>query len=172
MRRRPLLALAAVPVLAHARPLAAPNVIAVGPRLVTSGQPPADQLGRLRELGFEAVVCLVPADIPAWVAGEDRLVREQGLAWAHVPVPFVAPTEAHAQACSDALARFASRRTLVHCELNFRASTMTFLHRVLALGEPADEAYDAVAQVWSPVPAWRQLVVRRLKAAGITFEPY
>jgi hypothetical protein len=61
---------------------------------------------------------------------------------------------------------------LVHCQVNLRASCMTFLHRVIAGREAPPTAYEAVARVWSPNGVWRILLVEQLRRHGSDFEPY
>jgi len=61
---------------------------------------------------------------------------------------------------------------LVHCQINLQASTMTFLYRVIELGESPDKAYESVASVWSPNEVWKRYVVAQLARAKIAFEPY
>jgi hypothetical protein len=61
---------------------------------------------------------------------------------------------------------------LVHCQVNMRASTMTFLYRVIKAHEPPEQAYQSVARVWSPEGPWKRLLVSQLQKAGIAFEPY
>ena len=68
--------------------------------------------------------------------------------------------------------KFRDRKVLVHCQVNMRASTMTFLYRVTVGNEKADLAYDSVARVWSPEGPWKQLIVTELKKAKIDFVPY
>ena len=67
--------------------------------------------------------------------------------------------------------RLRDRKVLVHCQVNMRASSMTFLYRVIVGGEKPD-AYEAVAKVWSPEGPWKRLLTDQLRKAGIAFEPY
>lgn len=61
---------------------------------------------------------------------------------------------------------------LVHCQINLRASSMTFLHRVIVGKEAPEKAYDSVARVWSPNRVWKAYIVSMLRKHGIGFEPY
>jgi protein tyrosine phosphatase (PTP) superfamily phosphohydrolase (DUF442 family) len=171
-RRHWLAWAAATPLAARAAGIEAPNVVVISPRLVTSGQPTAASLERLGALGFGAVVHLAPLTVADAVRDEDRIVQRQGLDWVHIPIAFDAPADADFEACSAAISRLSERRLLVHCQLNFRASSMVFLHRVITLREPAEAAYDAVARVWSPVGAWKALIVRQLRRHAVAFVPY
>ncbi|RVT88252.1 fused DSP-PTPase phosphatase/NAD kinase-like protein [Inhella crocodyli] len=156
---------------ARAVGLDAPNVVEIGPRLVTAGQPTRQTLAGLGGLGFQAVIYLAPSTVPDAVPEEEALLRRQGIEFVHLPVPFAAPTAAHAAAVSAALRRLQDQKVLVHCQVNMRASTMVFLHRVRALQADPAEAYEAVARVWSPSGPWRALVLEELKQQGIDFVP-
>jgi hypothetical protein len=59
---------------------------------------------------------------------------------------------------------------LVHCQVNMRASSLVFLHRVIAGGQDAALAYASVSAVWSPQGPWRALLEAQLRKHGITFE--
>ena len=152
--------------------LDAPNVVAITPRLTTSGQPTAAALAGLGAAGFEAVIYLVPGGVSDAVADEEGIVRRQGLGWAYIPVPFDSPKEAHFDAFVAALARWPDKRLLVHCQLNLRASSLVLLHRVLVGREDPERAYDAVAAVWSPSGPWLQLINSLLRKNGMRFVPY
>jgi protein tyrosine phosphatase (PTP) superfamily phosphohydrolase (DUF442 family) len=180
-RRRSLLLAACTPLLAPAGlratsplpGLQAPNVVPISGQLVTAGQPDAASLERLGALGFGAVIYLAPPTVHDAVPGEAETVRRQGLDFTNIPVPFDAPTAAHLREFSATLARLGpQRKCLVHCQVNMRASSFTFLHRVIVGRESPEPAYEAVARVWSPNRTWKRWLVAELRAAGIGFEPY
>ena len=157
---------------AIASALDAPNVVPISPHLVTSGQPTARALSSLREEGFTAVVYLVPPNAYDAVPGEAETLRAQGIEYIQVPIQFDRPTDADFDAFASAMKRLGGGKVLVHCQINLRASTMTFLYRVVALGEPADKAYESVAAVWSPNAVWKRYAVAQLARANVAFEPY
>jgi len=176
-RRRMLLACAGLALawpLAHAAVpnLDAPNVVVISDLLVTSGQPSAESLATLKAQGFEAEIYLAPPTVHNAVRDEQAIVEGQGLRYINIPIPFGEPTEAHYDAFVAAMAQLAGRRVLVHCEVNMRASSLVFLHRVLVGREPPDKAYESVARVWSPRGPWKALIVKELRQHDIAFEPY
>jgi protein tyrosine phosphatase (PTP) superfamily phosphohydrolase (DUF442 family) len=165
--------LAALPArIAQSQTLAAPNVVVISPRLVTSGQPGAAALSQLGAQGFRAVVYLAPPTVSDAVREEPAILAAQGIDYVNIPIPFGDPTEAHFAAFAQTMARLGDTRTLVHCQVNMRASTLVFLERVIVRGELPDTAFEAVAKVWSPSGPWRRLIVTLLKRHGIGFEPY
>ncbi len=177
-RRRALLAFAlgfALPpsrLRAQAPSLVAPNVVIISPRLVTSGQPVASALAQLAAQGFGAVIYLAPPTVSDAVRDEAAILERQGVAYVNIPIPFNQPTEAHFDSFTAALAQFVDRKILVHCQVNMRASSMVFLHRVIVGRESAELAYEAVARVWSPTGPWKSLIVAMLRKHGNEFEPY
>ncbi len=152
--------------------IAAPNVVPISATLVTSGQPSAEALARLSAQGFGAVIYLAPPSVPDAVPGEAEIVRTQGLEFVNIPVNFGNPTEADFLAFVAAMDRLGDRKVLVHCQVNMRASTLTFLYRVVVGREKPELAYESVARVWSPTGPWKTLIITQLRQAGIAFEPY
>lgn len=150
----------------------APNVVAISPSLVTSGQPTKHTLSHLAEWGFGAVIYLAPPTVEDAVPGEAEIVREQGLDFVNIPIKFSDPSDADLKSFIEAMDRFGDRKVLVHCQVNLRASSMTFLYRVIKGRELADQAYESVTQVWAPQAVWKKFIVSQLRKAGITFEPY
>jgi protein tyrosine phosphatase (PTP) superfamily phosphohydrolase (DUF442 family) len=150
----------------------APNVVPISARLVTSGQPTAAALAKLAAQGFGAVIYLAPPTVSDAVPSEVDIVRKQGLEFVNIPIQFGKPTEADFDAFVEALKGFGDRKVLVHCQVNMRASTMTFLYRVIVGHESPEQAYVSVAKVWSPEGPWKRLVQAQLRKAGIEFELY
>lgn len=150
----------------------APNVVPISPKLVTAGQPTADALTKLSEHGFMAVIYLAPPTVQDAVPGEAEIVRKQGLEFVNIPVQFGNPTEADFESFVQVMKRLTGRKVLVHCQVNMRASSFTFLYRVVVNKEKPEQAYESVAKVWSPEGPWKSLLVVQLRKAGIPFEPY
>ena len=122
--------------------------------------------------GFGAVINLSPLTGSDAVPGEAELIRKQGLEFVHIPIKFGNPTETDVRSFVGALNRQTDKKILVHCQVNMRASSMTFLYRVIIGREKPEQAYESVARVWSPKGPWKRLFAAQLKKAGIAFEPY
>jgi len=172
MRRRLALALTLVLVdtSVPAQALDVPNVVLISPRLVTSGQPSAAALSKLSLAGIQAVIYLAPSTVPNAVGNERDLLAKQGIEFVHISIPFGSPNAEHFQAVTDALQRLKDKAVLVHCEVNMRASSMVFLHRVITLKEDPVNAFGAVTAIWSPRGPWRTLIEEQLRKSGIKFE--
>lgn len=177
--RRAFLAFAAGSCLSHFQlaqagetRIAAPNVVPISARLFTSGQPNLETLTNLSKQGFEALIYLAPPTSSDAVPGEAEIIRGQGMEFVNIPIQFGNPTQADFEAFVEAMNRFRQRKLLVHCQVNMRASSMTFLYRVIVGREKPELAYESVARVWSPSGAWKKLITEQLKKAEINFEPY
>jgi protein tyrosine phosphatase (PTP) superfamily phosphohydrolase (DUF442 family) len=149
-----------------------PNVVPISEFIVTSGQPSAAWLAELKARGFAAVIYLAPPTVGDAVRDEGLIVARQGLTYINIPIRFDGPTDADFQAFSGAMKGLASRKVLVHCQVNLRASSMTFLYRAIVLKEKPDVAYEAVAGVWSPDGAWKKFIAAQLARNGIAFDPF
>lgn len=55
-------------------------------------------------------------------------------------------------------------KTLVHCQVNFRASAFSFLYRVLYLGVASGEAKEDMNSVWVPDATWTGFIFDVLEA--------
>ena len=134
------------------------NYRAYSETLSSSGQPDADQLEDLRESGFERVVFLAFSDHEGSVPNEDRIVKGLGMSYVHIPVIWDAPSRSDFYAFAGALQREPDKKTLVHCQVNFRASAFSFLYRVLYEGVPVDQAKKDMNTVWVPNDTWRRFI--------------
>ena len=157
---------------AGAAPEPPPNLIAIDARLVTAGQPSAEWLGTLRAQGFEAVIYLAPPTVSDAVRDEPLIVARQGLIWANLPIPFGSPADGDFDAFAALLQALRGKKVLVHCQVNMRASTLTFLYRTLVEGVEPAQAWEAVSKVWTPEGPWKALMLKRLKQKGIAFDPF
>jgi len=149
----------------------APNTVAVSPRLVTSAQPSREFLGTLGAQGFEVLLYLAPPTVGDALPDEPLIAARQGLVYVNIPVAWTAPTQRDFESVSRVLDAYADRKVYVHCQANFRASSMVFLYRVIRLKEPPEAAWDALRGAWEPNPTWRAFILATLKANGVAFNP-
>ena len=149
-----------------------PNLVEISPSLSTSGQPSAESLARLKEQGFEAVIYLAPATVHDAVRDEALIVSRQGLVFVNIPIDFEKPTERDFETFAALVKALSPRKVLVHCQVNLRASSMVFLYRTIVAKEEPHRAYEAVAQIWSPLGPWKHLIQEQLRKHRIEFEPF
>ena len=176
-RRAPCLAVAAIACcLAASAALAQswshppPNLVQATPSIYTSGQPPAKSLEELRAQGFEAVVYLAPPTVQDAVRDELRIVGGQGLVFVNIPVVFDNPTERDFETFVAVIKALGSRKVLVHCQVNLRASSMVFLYRTIVGREKPEVAWKDVERIWTPHGPWKRLIEEQLRKHGVAFE--
>ena len=133
----------------------------------SSGQPAADQLDLVRAAGFERVVNIAFASADGGIANEDRLVRDLGMDYVQIPVVWTEPTIADFESFAAVMRQSPGKKTLLHCQVNFRASAFAFLYRVLEHGVAIAEAKADMNTVWMPNETWRQFIFAVLEAHGV-----
>ena len=90
----------------------------------------------------------------------------------NLPIDFARPTERDFELFRGVLRGLASRRVLVHCQINLRASSLVFLYRAIELGEGPERAYEALSRVWKPDATWHAFIASQLARHAIGFTPY
>lgn len=151
---------------------APPNLIAIDAKLTTAGQPSAEWLGTLAAQGFEAVIYLAPPTVPDAVRDEALIVGRQGLTFVNIPIRFDKPADADYETFARTLTALRGKKVLVHCQVNMRASTLTFLYRTLIEKVEPQKAWEPVAKVWTPGGPWKSLMLERLRKEGVAFDPF
>ena len=96
------------------------------PQFSSSGQPSASQLEAVEQDGFRRVIYLAFSDDHTAIDKEDRVVKELGMDYVHIPVDFENPTIEDFEDFSAVMNRDGNTRTLLHCQINWRASTFSF----------------------------------------------
>lgn len=136
------------------------------PNFSSSGQPTKEQLALLKDEGFERIVYIAFSNSREAFADEDVVVKELGMDYVHIPVIWDKPTAADFYAFAGSMRRDADRRTLLHCQVNYRASAFSFLYRVLYEDVPVVQAKADMNTVWQPNSTWRELIFEILEENG------
>jgi protein tyrosine phosphatase (PTP) superfamily phosphohydrolase (DUF442 family) len=136
--------------------------------LSSSGQPNAEQFKAVRNAGFERVVFLAFTDHEHSLRHEDRIVKDLGMEYAQIPIDWGAPRKSDFYMFAGLMQRAPKSKTLVHCQVNFRASAFSFLYRVLYEDIPIAAAKEDMNSVWVPDDSWRELIFDVLEDNGIS----
>jgi protein tyrosine phosphatase (PTP) superfamily phosphohydrolase (DUF442 family) len=136
------------------------------PTLSSAGQPTTEQFEAVREAGFERVIFLAFSDHHGSLPNEDRVVAELGMEYIQIPVVWEQPRPAEFDAFAAVMQQQPGKKTLVHCQVNYRASAFSFLYRVLFGNVPMDQAKDDMNSVWVPNETWRRFIFDVLEANG------
>ena len=124
----------------------------------SAGQPQREQFPMLAEQGFRRVVYIAFTDNPGALADEDKVVKGLGMEYMHIPVDFTAPLPADFYAFADSMNRQPEKKTLLHCQVNYRASAFSFLYRVIYEDVPVAAAKADLNSVWQPNAVWRDFI--------------
>lgn len=148
----------------------APNVRVISPLLITAGQPDRASLQRLKAEGYQAVISLAPGNTRDAVPDQADILASQGVEFVHIPIPWQAPEAKHLEAMAAAMQALKGKKVLVHCQMNMRASALTFLFRTIYNKEDPVIAWSDVKVVWTPTNQWASFIDGQLRAHGIAFE--
>ena len=147
------------------------NRIDYSSSLTTAGQPTEAELPLIASAGYDRVIFLAFTNHPKAVAQEDDIVRGLGLQFIHIPVQWGSPRLADFDAFAAVMQTFAGGRTLVHCEVNFRASVFGFLYQVLYEGADVDDAMSLMQSIWIPNDTWKAFIDRVMRDRGFDYQP-
>jgi protein tyrosine phosphatase (PTP) superfamily phosphohydrolase (DUF442 family) len=124
----------------------------------SAGQPTREQFQTLKDQGFERIVYIAFTNNPNAVADEDQVVKGLGMEYMHVPVDFANPLPDDFYAFADSMQRNTDKKTLLHCQVNARATAFSFLYRVIYQDTPLAEAKADMNTVWQPNEVWRDFI--------------
>ena len=136
----------------------------------SSGQPTAAQLKTVSDAGFKRVVYLAFSDNGTAIETEDRVVKKLGMDYVHIPVDFENPTLEDFEDFAAVMNRDKQERTLLHCQINLRASTFSFLYRVIYDEAPMADAKADLDAIWVPDEVWYKFIVDVLKQHGMSHQ--
>ena len=128
------------------------------PVFASAGQPSARQLELVAESGVERVIYLAFTDNETAIEDEDREVKSLGMQYIHIPVDFDNPTLHDFQHFAAVMQSSPEKRTLLHCQINLRASAFSFLYRVIYLHVSMSKALEDLQGVWAPNEDWYQFI--------------
>ncbi|VAW72968.1 hypothetical protein MNBD_GAMMA10-935 [hydrothermal vent metagenome] len=132
----------------------------------SSGQPSAEQLKMLADAGFKRVIYLAFSNSKTAIKVEDHVVKSLGMDYVHIPVDLESPTQKNFEDFAAVMKKNADVRTLLHCQINKRASAFSFLYRVIYADVPIAEAKRDMNKIWLPNDIWYTLIVNVLRQHG------
>lgn len=140
------------------------------PTFASAGQPTREQFAAIAENGFERIVYIAFSNNPNALPDADQLVKGLGMEYMHIPVTFNNPLASDFYAFADSLRRDGDKKTLLHCQVNARASAFSFLYRVIYEGVDMTEAKADMNTVWQPNEVWRDFIFAVLAENGLSPE--
>lgn len=128
------------------------------PTFASAGQPTEEQFTTIAEQGFERVVYIAFTNNPNALPDADQIVKGLGMEYMQVPVSFDNPLPDDFYAFADSMQRNTGKKTLLHCQVNARATAFSFLYRVIYEDVPVAEAKADMNTVWQPNDVWRDFI--------------
>jgi len=132
----------------------------------SSGQPSATQLTQLKKQGYGRIIYIAFSDHEHSLPKEDRLVKSLGMDYLHIPVVWTEPTASDFALFVSAMQQSPTTKTLLHCQVNYRASVFALLYRVIYQDVPLAEAMADMHSVWTPAEHWVTYMQNILAAHG------
>lgn len=145
-----------------------PNLRAYSPTFASSGQPSTEQLQQLQRDGFERIIYIAFSDHKQSVMQEDRVVKSLGMDYLQIPVVWASPSASDFALFASAMQQAPTKKTLLHCQMNYRASAFALLYRVIYLEVPLAQAMTDMQSVWTPTEHWVVFMQQILQAHGKT----
>ncbi len=124
----------------------------------SAGQPTAEQLQSVADAGFERVVYIAFTNNQNALPDEDQIVKGLGMEYMQVPVDFSNPLPDDFYAFADSMQRNTGKKTLLHCQVNARATAFSFLYRVIYEDVSIADAKADMNTVWQPNEVWRDFI--------------
>ncbi len=124
----------------------------------SSGQPTEEQLKQLKSEGYQRIIYIAFNGNQTALKDEDKIVNALKMSYLHIPVDFMEPRIADFNAFSVAIKANAKIKTLLHCQVNYRASVFSFLFRVIHEGVPMATAKQDLDKIWEPNPVWFKFI--------------
>jgi uncharacterized protein (TIGR01244 family) len=152
------------------------NYIQIDELVATAGQPSEEQFREACEAGFEVVINLAPDGLESSLPGEDMLLESLGLEYHHIPVAWGEPRLDQLEKFEELMGAVAEKRTLVHCQANYRVTAFFAMYATSKLGWDDERADALINRIWA-VRAdyemdenWKSFIAaarrRRLRDAG------
>lgn len=124
----------------------------------SSGQPSREQFSMIAENGFERIVYIAFTNNQNALPDADLVVKGLGMEYMQVPVDFNNPLPSDFYAFADSMRRNTDKKTLLHCQVNARATAFSFLYRVIYADVPVAQAKADMNTVWQPNEVWRDFI--------------
>lgn len=124
----------------------------------SSGQPTREQFQAVADQGFERVVYIAFTNNTNALPDADLVVKGLGMEYTQIPVDFSNPLPSEFYTFADSMQRNTGKKTLLHCQVNARATAFSFLYRVIYEDVPVAEAKADMNSVWQPNEVWRDFI--------------
>ena len=121
----------------------------------SSGMPTNEQWPLVKSGGYQHIINLIPGDF----SSEELKISSLGMTFNQIAVVWDKPTLKNFQDFIDVMSSYPKQnKVLLHCQLNYRASTFAYLYRVTQLRTNPKIAKEEMLKVWQPVDTWQYFI--------------
>ena len=139
------------------------NFRKISEQLSCSGQPTEEQLKQLATEKYDAIVNLGLLNTKYSLPNEDEIAAALGIYYYHIPVLFDNPQITELADFINYMDEYSSKKTIVHCAANYRASVFTGLYLFAAAKLNEKEMQQFIEEVWQPDAVWQQFLEEGLE---------
>ena len=139
------------------------NLLVFSDRLVSGGQPSAEQFPYIQNRDFDIVINLAPGDTTGSLHNEGYLVSTRQMKYINIPVSWDHPKLSDFTFFAAILNSNKDRKIFVHCQYNWRASVFIYLYRIIYEHKDPQAELEKVHQIWLPSQRWQQYIHRVLE---------
>lgn len=131
------------------------NFIEIDQTIATSGQPTEDQFRDARDQGYEVVINLAPDGLETSLPEERELLAALGMEYHHIPVGWTDPRLDQYRQFQEVMQSSSGRRTLIHCQANYRVTAFFAPYAKAKLGWTDAQADALIERIWASNPDYR-----------------
>jgi uncharacterized protein (TIGR01244 family) len=130
------------------------NFIQIDDLVSTAGQPTEEQFRDARKAGFEVVINLAPDGLETSLAGQRELLASLDVDYHHLPVAWTEPRLDQLEQFEALMTAASGRKTLVHCQANFRVTAFFASYAMAKLGWDREKADALIDRIWGSRPGY------------------
>ena len=139
------------------------NFLRINDKICTGGQPPLDDLARLKADGVKAVINLrQPTEFNA--EEEAAKAKDLGLRYIHIPFDGANPKPEAVDEFLKVMDDPANRPLFIHCTTANRVGAFWMIYRVLQDGWKLEEAEEEAKKVGMRTPALREFALEYIRS--------
>jgi uncharacterized protein (TIGR01244 family) len=131
------------------------NFIRIDDLVSTAGQPTEEQFRDARNSGFEVVINLAPDGLETSLPAQRELLASLGLEYHHLPVAWTEPRLDQLRQFEALMAASSGRKTLIHCQANYRVTAFFASYATAKLGWDYEKADALIERIWLSRPGYQ-----------------
>ena len=130
------------------------NYRQISPHFSIGGEPTYEQIESLAQGKFKHVINLIPGDYES----ERFQLESLNISFVQIPVDWHNPTLDDFLQFVSLMKQYTDEKTLLHCQVNYRASTFNFLYQTTQLKSDRSVALKQLHSVWQPNDTWQKFI--------------